>query len=145
MTVNEKQARLTEALLPLRDTNQRLAWLVEQARQRPPMPAEVRIDANRVEGCLARLWFTAELREGRCNFQSDSDSLVVKSVAGLLCEFYSGLTPDKILQHDPAFLAGLGINQHLTRNRRNALSSVWERIRSFAEGQGTDQTRPALS
>ena len=133
MTVVEKQARLTEALLPLKQTNERLAWLVEQARHRTPMPAEFRIDSNRVEGCLARLWFTARIQEGRCHFQSDSDSLVVKSVAGLLCEFYSNLTPEEILQHDPAFLAALGINQHLTRNRRNALSSVWERIQKFVE------------
>lgn len=142
MTVVEKQTRLTEALLPLKQTNERLAWLVEQARHRPPMPAEFRIDDNRVEGCLARLWFTARIREGRCHFQSDSDSLVVKSVAGLLCEFYSDLTPEEILQHDPAFLAALGINQHLTRNRRNALSSVWERIQKFAEEHRSAPARP---
>lgn len=133
MTVAEKQARLTKALSPLKETHERLAWLVEQARQRPPMPAELRIDANRVEGCLARLWFIARVYRGRCRFQADSDSLVVKSVAGLLCDFYSDLTPEEILHHDPAFLAGLGIDHHLTRNRRNALSSVWERIHSFAE------------
>jgi cysteine desulfuration protein SufE len=142
MTVVEKQARLTEALLPLKQTNERLAWLVEQARHRTPMTADFRIDSNRVEGCLARLWFTARIQEGRCHFQSDSDSLVVKSVAGLLCEFYSNLTPEEILQHDPAFLAALGINQHLTRNRRNALSSVWERIQTFAKGHRSAPARP---
>ena len=37
------------------------------------------------------------------------------------------------LSLDPGFLAPLGITQHLTPNRRNALSKVWERIRQFAE------------
>ena len=145
MTVAEKQARLTEALLPLKKTHDRLAWLVEQARQRPPMSAELRIDTNLVEGCTARLWFTSAFREGRCFFQSDSDSLVVKSVAGLLCEFYSGCASEEILHHDPAFLAGLGINQHLTRNRRNALSSVWERILEFAQSQRAAPPRSIVS
>ena len=54
-------------------------------------------------------------------------------MAGLLCEFYSGHAPAEILAHDPKFLAPLGITQHLTPNRRNALSKVWERIRQFAE------------
>ena len=142
MTVAEKQARLAAALLPLQATHQRLAWLVEQARQRPTMPAELRQEENRIEGCLARLWLTAAFREGRCYFQSDSDSLVVKSVAGLLCEFYSGCTPEEILHHDPAFLTGLGINQHLTRNRRNALSSVWERLQEFANSRDIAPSSP---
>jgi len=62
----------------------------------------------------------------------DSDSLVVKAIAGLLCDFYSGQPPAEILAHDPRFLAPLGITQHLTPNRRNALAKIWERIRQFA-------------
>jgi hypothetical protein len=38
--------------------------------------------------------------------------------------------------HSPEFLAPLGITQHLTPNRRNALAKVWERIRAFAEANG---------
>jgi cysteine desulfuration protein SufE len=58
---------------------------------------------------------------------------VVKAIAGLLCDFYSGHAPAEILAHNPDFLAPLGITQHLTPNRRNALAKVWERIRQFAE------------
>jgi cysteine desulfuration protein SufE len=78
----------------------------------------------------------SEFREGRCFFVCDSDSLVVKAVAGLLCEFYSGQPPAEILAHDPAFLAPFGITQHLTPNRRNALARVWEHIENFAETNG---------
>jgi cysteine desulfuration protein SufE len=58
---------------------------------------------------------------------------VVKAIAGLLCGFYSGGTPADILAHGPEFFAPLGITQHLTPNRRNALAKVWEHIRQFAE------------
>jgi cysteine desulfuration protein SufE len=91
------------------------------------------VDAHLVPGCLARLWLIAQFREGRCFFGCDSDSLVVKAIAGLLCDFYSDQAPGEILAHDPRFLAPLGITQHLTPNRRNALSKVWDRIRGFAE------------
>lgn len=108
---------------------------MEQARQRPAFAVELKTEANRVPGCLANLWLVAESREGRCHFQCDSDSQIVRAVAGLLCDFYSGQTPKEILAMEPGFLEQVGINQHLTANRRNVLSRVWERIRGFAEGR----------
>ncbi len=111
----------------------RLQWLVEEARQRPALAAEWRTEAHRVPGCLANLWLVAEWRAGRCWFQCDSDSQIVRAVAGLLCDFYSGQPAGEILAMEPGFLEQVGINQHLTANRRNVLSRVWERIRTFAE------------
>jgi cysteine desulfuration protein SufE len=133
MTLDQKQQQLFETLAGLREAQERLGWLVDEARRRPLMDPAMRIDANRVEGCLARLWFASEYRAGRCFYHSESDSLIVKAVAGLLCEFYSGQLPDEIVSHPPDFLSKLGITQHLTSNRRNGLARVWEHIRAFAE------------
>lgn len=107
--------------------------MVERAKKIPPLPPESRKDSNLVPGCLARLWLVAEFRDGCCHFTSDSDSLIVKAIAGLLCDFYSGQKPGDILCHNPDFLAALGITQHLTPNRRNALARVWEHIKNHAE------------
>jgi len=133
MNLAEKQVEITAQLAALKNAQDRLAFLVEQAKKRPPLTPELRVDENLIPGCLAKLWFVSEFREDKCFFTCDSDSLVVKAVAGLLGEFYSGQTPAEILTHDPKFLAPLGITQHLTPNRRNALAQVWERIRQFAE------------
>jgi cysteine desulfuration protein SufE len=130
----EKQVQLAAQLAALKNGQDRLSVLVDQARKRPPLAPELRVDENLIPGCLAKLWFVAHFRDGQCLFDCDSDSLVVKAIAGLLCEFYSGHAPAEILAHDPGFLAPLGITQHLTPNRRNALSKIWERIRQFAEG-----------
>ena len=132
MNLAEKQRQLTAELAARSHGQDRLACLVDKARQRPPLAAASRVDERLIPGCLAKLWFVPEFRDGRCFFTCDSDSLVVKAIAGLLCDFYSGHPPDEILAHDPAFLAPLGITQHLTPNRRNALARVWERIRQFA-------------
>ena len=129
----DKRAALLAQLGGLRHPQERLQWLVEQARLRPALTAEWRTEAHRVPGCLANLWLVIEWREGRCWFQCDSDSQIVRAVAGLLCEFYSGQKPAEILALEPGFLEQVGINQHLTANRRNVLSRVWERIRGFAE------------
>jgi cysteine desulfuration protein SufE len=132
MSLAEKQLQLTAELTALKDGQDRLALLIHKAKQRPGLAAEQRSEANLVPGCLARLWFVPQAHDGRCFFACDSDSLVVKAIAGLLCEFYSDEAPAEILAHDPQFLVPLGITQHLTPNRRNALARVWERIREFA-------------
>lgn len=132
MSLAEKQQQLTAELAALKNGQDRFALLVERAKKLPPLPAAARTEANLIPGCLARLWLVASIQDGKCVFACDSDSLVVKAVAGLLCEFYSGHAPAEILVHDPQFLAPLGITQHLTPNRRNALAKVWERIRLFA-------------
>ena len=136
MNLAEKQLQLTAELAALKSGQDRLAHLVEKARQRPALALDQRVDANLVPGCLAKLWLVSQFRAGNCFFACDSDSLVVRAIAGLLCEFYSGHEPREILAHDPGFLAPLGITQHLTPNRRNALAKVWERIRQFAETNG---------
>jgi cysteine desulfuration protein SufE len=131
MTLAEKQQQLIAELAALKNGQDRLARLVEHARRQPPLAAG-RVDSNLLPGCLAKLWFVPAFRDGCCFFVCDSDSLVVKAVAGLLCEFYSGQPPAEILAHGPEFLAPLGITQHLTPNRRNALAKIWEHIRQFA-------------
>ena len=133
MTLAEKQQQLTAELAALKNGQDRLALLVERAKKIPPLAPELRVEENLIPGCLAKLWFVPQCRDGKYFFVCDSDSLVVKAVAGLLCEFYSGQAPTEILAHDPKFLAPLGITQHLTPNRRNALGKVWERIRQFAQ------------
>ena len=60
---------------------------------------------------------------------------IMKGIAVMLCEFYSGQTPEEIAAIDPSFLREVGITQHLTPNRRNGLARIWERIRAFAVAQ----------
>ena len=133
MTLAEKQQRLLAELAALPDAATRLTWLIEQARARVMLPAEQRVDANRVEGCLSKLWFVAEFRDGLCWFRSESDSLIVKSIAGLVTDFYNGRTAAEILKHEPEFLSAVGLSHHFTASRRNAMGRVWEKMRTFAE------------
>jgi cysteine desulfuration protein SufE len=136
MTLHEKRWKLTVTLEGIPDAQQRFTWLVEQGRAQEPLPNEDKVDAHRVQGCLAKLWLIAEFREGKCWFRCDSDSQIVRAVAGLLCGLYNGHPPDEILMTPPDFLSAMGIAEHLTANRRNALGRVWETIRNFAEKSG---------
>ena len=141
MTLAEKQAQLTVELAAFKNGQDRFALLVDRAKKIQLLAPELRVEKNLIPGCLAKLWFVPSCRDEKCFFVCDSDSLVIKAIAGLLCDFYSGHAADEILVHDPNFLAPLGITQHLTPNRRNALSKVWECIRKFAENHLTPSSQ----
>src|SRR5687768_14143637 len=132
MTLEEKKRELVEDLGLLPTAQDRLMYVVDRARKTPNLPAELRTDQTRVEGCLSNLWFIPEYREGKCYFKVDADSHIVRGIAIVLAEFYSGHEPKEILANDPGFLSTVGITQHLSPNRRNGLSRLWEKIRGFA-------------
>jgi cysteine desulfuration protein SufE len=135
VTIGEKQEQLAKALGALPTAQDRLAYVVGRGRAAAPLEDALKTEAFRVEGCLAKVWFVPEFKQGRCHFKADSDSAIVKGIAVLLCDFYSGQTPEEIAQTQPVFLKKFGITQHLTPNRRNGLSKIWSGIEAFARAQ----------
>jgi cysteine desulfuration protein SufE len=86
-----------------------------------------------VEGCQSQLWLVPAFRDGLCHFRADSDSSIVKGIASLICDYFSGESPETILSGDIRFLEEVGVDQHLSSNRRNGLGKVDERIKRFAQ------------
>lgn len=135
MTLAEKKDELVEDLGLLPSAQDRLMYVVDRAKKSPHLPDHLRTPETRVEGCLSNLWFIPEFKDGKCYFEVDADSHIVRGIAIVLAEFYSGHAPEEILQNDPAFLSTVGITQHLSPNRRSGLSRLWDKIRTFAAEQ----------
>jgi len=133
MPIQDTIRSVLDELNAFTDPLERLEYMIDRVRAMPPLPDADKKEENRIEGCMAQLWMTSSFSDGVCHFHSDSDSLVVKSIAGLLCEIYNGATPQEIMEHAPDFLAEAGITSHLSANRRNALTQVWKKIHAFAE------------
>lgn len=132
MTLSEKQKQLVEDYLIIPDAQERLAAIVDQARKTPPLPAEDRIENNRVQGCISLAWVTGEMRDGRCYFLSDADSPLVRGLLKLLCDFYSEAAPTDVAATEPTLIEDLGLARNLTPTRLNGLRSVRAKIRDFA-------------
>lgn len=132
-TLEQKKKELIDSLSIFPDSYERFTYIVDLAKEKPDLPEDYRIDSFKVEGCLSQLWVVPSLENGKCHFRADSDSSIVKGMAGILCDFYSGEEPEAILAVEPDFLDEVGLLKHLTGNRRNGLSKVRERIVHFAE------------
>ena len=136
VSLAEKQSQLVADFSIIPDPQERLAAVVDQARQRSPLPDPERTEANRVRGCVSLAWVVAELRDGRCFFRSDADSPLVRGLLVLLCDFYSGATPADVAATEPALLEELGLARNLSPTRLNGLRSVRAKIREFAAAAG---------
>ena len=110
-------------------------YIILKNKNALPLEKELKTEENLVKGCVSSLWLIADFADGKCHFKSDADSVITRGIAELVCSMYDGLTPQEVLDFDPAFLEELGISAHLTPNRRNGLSQLCKRIAEFAQSK----------
>lgn len=132
MTLREKQEALTEDLARFKNPQDRLAHMIQVGRKSPGLPDDFKTPDRKLEGCLSNLWLRGEFRAGVCFFSADSDSAIVKGLATVICDLFSGLPPSEIVQADLAPLRQAGLWQQLTPNRRTGLSRLVDNIHEFA-------------
>lgn len=124
-------------LLLFEDWADRYQYIIGLGAKLPPLDDQFRTDAYKVEGCMSQVWLHAEIIEGdphrRLRFNADSDSTIVKGLFAVLRILYSDKTAEEILavDLDTAFRQ-IGLEQHLSPNRRNGFFSMIEEIRRSA-------------
>ena len=128
---------LVESFAALGEWEERYRYLIELGRKLPPLPEAERTEANKVRGCMSQVWLASTLRPGpppRLELRGDSDAHIVKGLIALLFKLYDGRTPREILALDArAVFERLGLESHVTLNRRNGFYAMVERIRALAE------------
>jgi cysteine desulfurase/selenocysteine lyase len=121
----------------LDDWSDRYQHIMELGQKLPPMPAELKTEPNRVKGCQSTVYLWARRKPATkdvVEFLADSDADIVRGLIGILEQIFSGQRAEAILAFDvEEFFARLGLDHHLSLNRRNGLSAMVQRIRQFAE------------
>lgn len=126
------QEAIINVLGKITDQNEKFRYLVDLGRKVAPYPDEFRNDDFLIKGCLSQLWLHPNFEDGLLQFDVDSDAAIPKGIAAILAKVYNGCTPNEILEHDPKFLTEVGIEQHLSMNRRNGLSNLIKQIKLYA-------------
>jgi len=136
MQADERVEELAETFEMLGDWEERYRYLIELGRKLPPLPEDEHTEANKVRGCMSQVWLHSETVAGpplTLRFLGDSDAHIVKGLIALLFAVVSERTPQQILDIDVgAVFARLGLENHITMNRRNGFYSMVERIKQLA-------------
>lgn len=128
---------LCEEFDDLGDWEDQCEYLIELGLELPPIEAHERDEQNRVHGCQSNVWLVADIHqqddEPAITLRADSDSMFVKGLVVILLMIYSGLTAREILAIDAmSTFKRLGLDRHLTSQRRNGLFGMVQRIRAIA-------------
>ncbi len=137
MTIDDIRADF--ALLD--DWEDRYRYVIELGRALPPLPEDLRTEANKVRGCASQVWLAtkpvANASSGTASgmdMQGTSDAMIVQGLIAVLFAIYQDKTLEEIVATDAQRIFGeLGLSEHLTQQRSNGLASMVKRIHSDAE------------
>ena len=115
------------------DWADRYQHLIDQGRRLPPIRPDWQDEAHLLKGCQSVVYFGSETDlQGHVHFSASSDAAIVQGLIALLLRVYSGRPAAEILATEPAFLAEIGLDKHLSPTRKNGLASMIEAIRQHA-------------
>ena len=137
MSLPRKQTELIARLLLIEDPAERLDAILARGRRWPAPPPASCTEAALVRGCTSRVWLVGTLAGGRCRFAMQAEAPLVQGLAALLCELYDGETPAVITAFEPNLLNPLGLDPHISPQRRHGFAQIQRTLRAFAaQAQG---------
>lgn len=132
LTIDE----LFEEFEELADWDERCDYLIDLGFNLAQLPDDVRTDENKVHGCQSNVWLVAEMKPTEpptLEFIANSDAIIVNGLIAVLTALYSRQTPERVLKIDAReVFARLGLESHLSPQRRNGLYSMVDRVRQLA-------------
>lgn len=114
------------------DWEERYRYLIDLGRELPHMDDSLKTEERLVRGCTSRVWMDAIVENGIFTFAADSDAHIVRGLVALLVVAYQGKKLEELHTVDiEKTFRDIGLDQHLSPNRRNGFYAMVERINKF--------------
>lgn len=132
MTINDIQDEIIDEFSAFDDWMDRYSLLIEYGNGLAPFPESDRTEQNLIDGCQSKVWFTAEMKDGKIIYHGDSDAILVKGIVALLIHVLSEHTPQEIVDADLYFIDRINLREHLSPTRSNGLVAMLKQMRLYA-------------
>ncbi|MDE1154044.1 MAG: SufE family protein [Micavibrio sp.] len=121
------------------DWESRYEYLIDLGKHLPPMDDALKTPSTRVSGCLSEVWMVLSWdKDGRVALLADSDAVLVKGLIAVVSALFVGKTAAEAAKVDVAGeFARLGLDQHISPNRRNGFFSMVQRVKVFTAAPNT--------
>ena len=106
----------------------RLMYIIDLAKNKTSLPAELRTEDRQVKGCMSKIWIDVGLVEDKVKVYYDSDAMITKGITSVICDCFSDISLAEALAITRDDLNQLGIKELLTAQRRNGLGSLIDNI-----------------
>jgi cysteine desulfuration protein SufE len=132
MLINDIQDEIIEEFTSFDDWMDRYSLLIDYGNGLDAFPEEDKNDKNLIEGCQSKVWFTAQMQDGKVIYRGDSDAILVKGIVALLIRVLSGHTPEEIVNTQLYFIDEIQLREHLSPTRSNGLNAMLRRMIEYA-------------
>lgn len=132
MEINQIQDEIIEEFSSFDDWMDRYSLLIDYGNGLAPLAESAKTDQNLIDGCQSKVWFTAEIQDGKVVYHGDSDAILVKGIVALLIRVLSGHSPKEIVESDLYFIDEISLREHLSPTRSNGLNAMLKQMRLFA-------------
>ena len=132
MEINHIQDEIIEEFASFDDWMDRYSLLIDYGNGLEPFPEADKTDTNLIDGCQSKVWFTAEMQDGKVIYHGDSDAILVKGIVALLIRVLSGHTPKEIVNTQLYFIDEINLREHLSPTRSNGLNAMLRKMIEYA-------------
>jgi cysteine desulfuration protein SufE len=116
------------------DWEQRYQYIIDLGKSIPPIDESLKTDKNRVRGCQSSVWLVSTERDGKLQFQADSDAVIVNGLLALVMAVFNDKTKEHILNFDiNGYFKELDLERHITPTRGNGLHAIVAKIQTLAK------------
>ena len=130
--INDIQDEIIEEFSSFDDWMDRYSLLIDYGNGLEPFPEADKNDKNLIDGCQSKVWFTAEMQDGKIVYKGDSDAILVKGIVALLIRVLSEQTPEDIINTKLYFIDEIQLREHLSPTRSNGLNAMLRRMIEYA-------------
>ena len=132
MEINYIQDEIIEEFSSFDDWMDRYSLLIDYGNGLDAFPEADKNEKNLIDGCQSKVWFTAEMRDGKVIYHGDSDAILVRGIVALLIRVLSDHTPKEIVDTTLYFIDEINLREHLSPTRSNGLNAMLQQMRLFA-------------
>ncbi len=133
MKIDDIQNEIINDMSELDDWLDKYEYLVKLGKEFKPVSTEIINEKNSLPGCQSRVWITAELKEGKVQYDAESDSAITRGIIALLLKTLNNHTPEEIQEAKLFFIHKVGLSTNLSPSRANGLAAIVARLKTLAE------------
>lgn len=131
-SIAEIEDEIVEEFELFDDQMDKYEYIIDIGKKLKPLDAQYMTDDYLVKGCQSKVWLHAYKEGDKVYFEADSNSSITKGIIAILVRVLSGQQAKDIINNPLAFIDRINLRSHLSSQRSNGLTSMIQRIKTYA-------------